>query len=149
MVTRTGEKVINERVEFGIFLYIFIPCLSLCLFTCYPIVAWHVAWLHRWHWDSSKLLCIHPRLEVSHIDRFGRESVPLPGFFPSWEPWPAPWAASFKSPSSMSRECCLDSSDVLGLWRFALWPPARWVSDIFGRLDTDLTFLENKIASDH
>ena len=47
MVTRTGEKVINERVEFGIFLYIFIPCLSPCLFTCYPIVAWHVAWLHR------------------------------------------------------------------------------------------------------
>jgi hypothetical protein len=49
--------------------------------------------------------------------------LPLPGFFPAWEcSWD--WACSPSSPSRTSRECCLDSSEVLGLLRLALWPPA-------------------------
>jgi hypothetical protein len=61
--------------------------------------------------------------------------IPLPGFLPSWlldppEFWlcdPELWA---ELPSRTSRECSLDSSEVFGLLRFALWPPAWRLLDI-------------------
>ena len=72
----------------------------------------------------------------------------LPGFFPSVEADPVFTSAS--SPSRTSLECCFDSSEVskivsqkdsqlgnnyiLGLLRFALWPPTT-----FPRLDILIT----------
>lgn len=102
-------------------------------FTCSSIVAQHFAWLHRWRWGSSTWLYIHRRLRINIGHRI---MLPLPGFFPSWSferefsLEPEYWAESFKSPSRAWRERSLDSSEVLGLLRLALWPPAWRLLDI-------------------